>query len=222
MQVGDFRFERDGRTIEVSRRGHGRVAELNRPQPELALCLFEEHTSLDLFGSFINIGKAWRAPREMLERWGAGVHEDYLHLNWGQASKLIRLPFVSWEHDASAHLVWTNSCTWAPAGKAGFYSDEEPDDGRMVYQSPYRYTLRNGVTQEVTATYFVEQRTWRRLWAPFLFKTRFSIEVKFSGEVGEKAGSWKGGCIGCGYEINWPFESPQACLARMEKERRFE
>jgi hypothetical protein len=39
-------------------------------------------------------------------------------------------------------------------------------------------------------------------------------------EVGEEAGSWKGGVLGCGYTL-LPNETPLQCLRRMEKERKF-
>ena len=39
-------------------------------------------------------------------------------------------------------------------------------------------------------------------------------------EVGKKKGSWKGGCIGCSYDSK-PGETPEECLKRMEKERKF-
>jgi len=44
--------------------------------------------------------------------------------------------------------------------------------------------------------------------------------VKFSDEVGERTGSWKGGVIGTGSEMR-PGESPEQCLRRMERERKF-
>jgi hypothetical protein len=49
---------------------------------------------------------------------------------------------------------------------------------------------------------------------------RTSIEVGFDDEVGERTGSWKGGTIGCGYDM-LPDESAVQCLRRMERERKF-
>ena len=90
---------------------------------------------------------------------------------------------------------------------------------------PYRYILKNGTVQERTATIQVETRLWTRYWLPWRLFRR-SIVVQFNKEVGERAGSWKGGVIGCGYDMNaleqampqyWALE----CLRRMERERRF-
>jgi hypothetical protein len=83
--------------------------------------------------------------------------------------------------------------------------------------------LKNGTVQERFATVNVEEREWRPRWFKFtkLFaKVRRTIGVEFSDEVGERTGSWKGGTVGCGYDL-LPKETPLACLRRMEKERKF-
>lgn len=95
----------------------------------------------------------------------------------------------------------------------------------------YRYLLSSGEVQEVDAT-VTRRRAYhgRRWFGPvrfqrwlrsFMPKRIFdSIDVRFSAEVGERAGSWKGGCIGCSFDIR-PEESPRAALMRMQSERRF-
>jgi|GEM_PF-1925174 len=87
----------------------------------------------------------------------------------------------------------------------------------------YVYRLKNGQTQIRQATVFVERRTWRMKWWPLLpfRKFRTSIDVRFSDEVGEGTGSWKGGCTGCGYDMLFG-ETPLECLRRMERERKFD
>ena len=105
---------------------------------------------------------------------------------------------------------------------------KEPySDGRKIFRSPYTYVRKNGEVQKVEATYWVEEREWRWRafhWLPFLVgpkKIHRSISVSFSGEVGEGTGSWKGGTVGCGYDL-YPNEAPWDCLKRMEQERKFE
>lgn len=84
---------------------------------------------------------------------------------------------------------------------------------------PYKYTLRSGEVQERTATIQVETRLWTRPWLPRkLFKK--TIDVKFNDEVGERSGSWKGGVLGCGYDMK-SGETPLDTLRRMERERVF-
>lgn len=91
---------------------------------------------------------------------------------------------------------------------------------------PYRYALNSGEEQNLEATIGVEEREWR--WRSRLFKAigwpkkiSKTISVDFSVEVGEGRGSWKGGTVGCGYEM-LPNETPAECLKRMERERRFD
>jgi len=73
------------------------------------------------------------------------------------------------------------------------------------------------------ATISVEEREWRPRWFKWigLFnKIRTTIDDDFDAEVGERSGSWKGGTLGCGYEL-LPKETPLQCLRRMERERIF-
>ena len=83
---------------------------------------------------------------------------------------------------------------------------------------PYTYTLKNGTVQERTATCTIEKRKWHRKWFPFFTKTVQVIDIEFNDEVGERSGSWKGGTLGCSYEM-LPDDTIETCLRRMERER---
>lgn len=75
----------------------------------------------------------------------------------------------------------------------------------------------------VNATISVSEREWRPLglkWTSLFSKTRRSIDIEFDNEVGKNKGSWKGGVLGCGYDLKYE-ETPYECLKRMEKERQF-
>lgn len=91
-------------------------------------------------------------------------------------------------------------------------------------QYAYRYILKSGTAQNRTATVskrrHVLNRRWlhRILWPTW---TKESIHVEFSDEVGERTGSWKGGTIGCGYDLR-SGETLEQCLRRMEINRVFE
>jgi hypothetical protein len=77
--------------------------------------------------------------------------------------------------------------------------------------------------QERTATVNVEEREWRQHWLKWtgLFaNVQRTISVNFSDEVGERSGSWKGGCTGCSYQLR-ADETPEQSLRRMEAERKF-
>jgi hypothetical protein len=177
-------------------------------------------------------------------RFGFSIHATDAHLNWGRACKIINFP---WQrrylfcqflgHDG----VWRDreerARSWAPG------EGVEP----LKLEQPYHYMLDNGDVQHVTAT-VARERSWtvwtwfgesthpraaahvkrRRAWVSDFLRSvqkRFGrphnfIEVEFSAEVGSRAGSWKGGCIGCSHEMK-PGETPRHTLQRMQRERRF-
>lgn len=84
----------------------------------------------------------------------------------------------------------------------------------------YTYTLKNGEVQHRKASVTIERRTWYMRGWPWKKQIITCIDVSFDGEVGERTGSWKGGTIGCSYEM-LPNETPEQCLRRMESEREF-
>jgi hypothetical protein len=75
-------------------------------------------------------------------------------------------------------------------------------------------------------TIFIEQRllpaiaNTLKLKIDTLLPNVYLQYIEFNDEVGERTGSWKGGTLGCGYNL-LPNETPLECLRRMEKERKF-
>lgn len=145
----------------------------------------------------------WVVPDEMQcsgPQYGFIFFGDGLHLHWGKSKgrrddpmTIIAMPW-QWRHQE--HKILS-----APE------------------KHPYTYYLRSGEIQERTATIQVESRLWLRPWIPFRRLSRY-IEIEFDGEVGEESGSWKGGCIGCSYQMN-DGETALDTLRRMEREREF-
>lgn len=193
-----------------------------RFRPSFGLCLFEEGYSLNLFGFFVPLlflDRWAREPHEIMESWGVSYADKSLHLNWGSRYKIFWMP---WLREGVQHDVLREDGTWA---KRTYSWDGEPDR-RHVTSHPYRYVLRDGTVQDRTATVHVERSryVWRcvrkmPLFWP-LFAWKYYLEVQFSDEVGERSGSWKGGCVGCGYEMK-PGETALDTLRRMERERVF-
>lgn len=90
-------------------------------------------------------------------------------------------------------------------------------------QHPYTYKLRSGKIQNRIATithrrHILTWKAFRRIGWPRWIKE--SIDIEFNDEVGERTGSWKGGCIGCGYDLK-KGETLEQALRRMERERVF-
>lgn len=192
----------------------------------IALCLFGDdtddgHFSLHLFCLWVVLWKARRGPKEMMESWGFAFDSEMscLHLNWGDHCKIVHMP---WSYDHCRTEIMLNNGWFVPY--EGWSNIPEPQD-RFRVVLPYRYALQSGEVQDREATVTVERRAWCWRARPFRWfrwpsKVRTSIVVQFNDEVGEGTGSWKGGCVGCGYDL-LPGESPEACLRRME-ERKFE
>lgn len=141
-----------------------------------------------------------------------GSSEHGLWFRWGRKSKRYDWPgtvfTVSYEQQMS---------------DGQWRSVFDNDDSTYFETAPYTYILNSGEVQKRTATIskrrHVLNRTWlRRIGWPN--HIRESIEIRFDGEVGERRGSWKGGTIGCGYNL-LKGETMIEALRRMEAERKF-
>ena len=189
----------------------------------LSLCLFEEEFCLDFFGFLIALPflDAWRRePEEIMEKWGVYYFESALWFCWGNKTKAVYMPWM-YDHIRDAHQVLRADGSWVPF--VGSWERDKEPDGRKEESFPYRYVLKSGEVQNRTATVSVERREWRQKWlrwCPWFAKKSQYIEIQFSNEVGEETGSWKGGCVGCAYDM-LPGESPEQTLRRMEQERKF-
>lgn len=204
----------------------------------MSLCSFEDNWSLcvlPFFGQWFLKLPRWlphREPREILDKWGFSwswfdPDGSTIHLNWGDRSKVFFMPW-RWRHHSS-EILRTDG-TWRlqkcirllGGGKTNEYdSSHTPLPDVYVEQHPYHYLLDSGETQHVTATISVTRSEWRIIkWLPWPRKRHRYIDISFDGEVGERAGSWKGGCVGCAYEMR-PGEQPRDTLRRMQRVRRF-
>jgi len=164
----------------------------------------------------------------------------------GREKKCFHMPW-EWEWVRTSKL--RNDGTWeneTRKNRKDFYDDKKWKDIIWTDEYPYVYNLKNGEKQERIATLKVEEREWRfraLKWLPFprminksisidfsyggpiareviIEKDGFKLKQKQSGEVGERAGGWKGGTLGCSYSM-LPRETPEQTLRRMEKERIF-
>lgn len=132
--------------------------------------------------------------------YGFNFFGDGLHLHWGKQIGKRNDPFtiiaMPWQWRQRQHNILT---------KPEFHS--------------YQYRLKSGEVQDVVAEINIETRMYVRPWIPYK-KTWKYIDIEFSEEVGERRGSWKGGCLGCSYEM-LPGENALQTLRRMEAERKF-
>ena len=173
-----------------------------------------------------------------LDAWGVSFglnrHDLMLHTRWGRRLGLWEYPLVNWRHIRTE--VRRPDGSWVEAVES--WEEERPGnkalaawngkpfkkpDGRERVSYPYRYELRSGdvqnVTAEVCAKRYVRRRKWF-MWTRFAEWADYQLDITFSDEVGERSGSWKGGCIGCVWPL-LPNETMESALSRMEAERKF-
>ena len=181
---------------------------------------FKQNYSLDfcLIWGMFHITLPFKTKRKADCEWlsyGINTFEKTIMCYWGEKLKILDLPFVSYRFEY--HRVVDKQGKWID----GDNSWDNKDIHRETYN--YTYTLESGEVQHRKATCFVEERQWRRKWVPYFFPfskmIRKSIEIEFNDEVGERSGSWKGGTLGCGYDMK-KGETMEQTLRRMEKERK--
>lgn len=187
----------------------------------LALYQFEDAFALKLLCWFVTL--PWRPrtnPEPPCESWGVSVYLDTrtVHFTWGRRYWILFLP---WMMSHCRTEVMLADGTFVPEGEVGRSSVP-----RYVLRTIYSYRLESGDLQIRAATVRVERRSlcWHGIpfrWLRWPSAVKTAIWVEFADEVGERTGSWKGGVMACGWGM-LAGESPEACLRRMERERKFE
>jgi hypothetical protein len=163
--------------------------------PSYGFCLYKEDDR-GLFNSFMG-------------NWGMKTYilDMPWHWAWIRTSNLRK--DGTWEHETKGN----NKDFWEDKWKEVIWNESHP----------YTYKLNSGEIQERIATIKVAEREWRwkgLKWSSFPKMISKTINIDFNAEVGERTGSWKGGCTGCSYTI-LPGETPLQTLRRMESERKF-
>ena len=161
-------------------------------------------------------------------KWGIAIHNNTVWIYKGGKGNFKGgnkwwtwyIPFITMDWVRTSILL--NDDTWeheTKGNKKDFYKDEWKQK-----QKSWTYDYIDKYDGEIIpTTIYVDEREWRPKWLKWtsLFaKTRRTIDVHFSKECGKRKGSWKGGTLGCGYEL-LPNETPLDCLKRMEMERQF-
>lgn len=146
-------------------------------------------------------------------QWSVYASAEFdLSFRWGKRSKSFAWP---WRCHVLSYEKQLPDGSWVETHNF----DVMP----YIERYPFTYVLRNGEVQERNATvhkrrFILCRRAFRAFGWPQWVEE--SIDVEFDGEVGERSGSWKGGTIGCSYDI-LPGETLLETLRRMERERKF-
>lgn len=164
--------------------------------------------------------------------WGFNYHGDtvWIYIGGGgnfEGGKKWKTYHMPWELDwirtttllkdgREFHEVMGSLRKWV-GGEYGTHNWLQENKWKETH--PY---IDNYDNATVNATISVEEREWRprgAKWTSLFAKVRKDIQIEFDNEVGREKGSYKGGTIGCRYEMK-PNETPLECLKRMEKERK--
>lgn len=184
---------------------------------------YSEHTVLHLGLIFIDIylhvEKYMKFPTEEYG-FGFSFTDSAIHWSWKHKTKVFNYPWNyelvrRWE---KVKNTWGDDMYWIEVPQPMHYGTIAT---RKI--ADYRYVLNNGTIQNVKAIYFLNKSEYRWRWfkfLPFPRKIYTNIQIDFSDEIGERTGSWKGGTVGCSYEL-LPNETPEQALKRMESERKF-
>lgn len=209
----------------------------NRRGVGLELSHFEEHWSVVIKSpvgtAYLHVAASRSDPRDVVDTWGFAWSwesdlRDAVHFAWGGRSKVLRFPWA-WDHVRTSYLLrdgvsWGNEKELSATSNDGRRWWNHREDDRLWRETyPYTYRLKSGEVQHPQATVSVDEmeHRWRAFkWCPFPRRIRRWVTVDFDGEVGEGTGSWKGGTLGCGYDLQ-DGETPEQCLRRMERERVF-
>jgi hypothetical protein len=192
----------------------------NRPRINLDLIFF----SLTLILPFRN---KWKNECDG-PKWGLTIHNKTVWIYRGGKGNMEGgnkwwtwdIPFITKDWIRTSLLLKDGTWVHSVKGDKKSFYEEEWKEKRMSWT--YNYT--DSYDSELIPTIIhVEEREWRPKWLKWtkLFSdTRRYIEIDFLKEVGDRKGSWKGGTIGCSYDLR-KNEEPLDCLKRMEKERKF-
>ncbi|MGY9050349.1 MAG: hypothetical protein ACKVKF_25850, partial [Rhodobacterales bacterium] len=135
-----------------------------------------------------------------------------LMVHWGMSSKSFDMP---WFLHTLAYEQQMADGSWI--------SVFDPDAKPYAEAYPFTYTLKSGKIQNRIATVSKRRHVLcRRMFKMFGWPRwiKESIDIDFDGEVGERSGSWKGGTMGCSYNLR-RGETMEQALRRMGRDRKF-
>jgi hypothetical protein len=125
-------------------------------------------------------------------------------------------PWNNWRHvrhsyyDLCGKLFWDEPQhkSWAPLGTAEWRERYDEEQGKRDACPTKTFSFTDFDGEQLTAKTRIEEREWRLGTGWFKWLERFrkpiahrSLDIQFSGEVGRRKGSWKGGTVGHSIEM---------------------
>lgn len=202
--------------FEVTYRSHG-YETLN---PELHISMFGWHSMIELPWTYKDKDALWREEK----KYGVSIHSNVVFWHWGYDLKGWDIPIVSygsavrWDRYIGPEQFEDIPSNWGTHPHKTNYTGgcETPSIWTYNYTDPYDGTI-------VPCKFWVEEMEWRPKglgWTKLFAKTRRFIEVEFSAEMGPRKGTWKGGTMGCSFNM-LSGEHPTDTMLRMQREYTF-
>lgn len=143
--------------------------------------------------------------------YGAQTHDSTTDQNW-----CCTFPWKDWRHVRRSLY-----------GLSGEHFQDIPEKARYEIYKPIEdacptvtFAFADFDGEELTATTKIGEREWRRgrgwfKWLSWFYRPKISrsLDISFSGETGERKGSWKGGTMGHAIEM-LPGELHEAAFRR--------
>lgn len=167
---------------------------------------------------------------ESAREYGFFYSENSIHFHYGAMthdsktdhSKVWFIPFLNWRfarhslYDVEGNHFWTENRK-APKDWDDFFEAK-----KNVPSVSFEFDDYDG--ERITARTFIEEREWhfgegKFKWLSWFRKPmiRRSLDIEFSKETGRRKGSWKGGTIGHGIDLE-PNEFHESAFRRYCKE----
>ena len=206
--------------FEITYRNHGYESKAS----ELHISMFGWHSVFTLPWCCTDSDVLWREEK----KYGISIHSNVIFFHLGYNLKGWDIPFINYgsairwdQYIGNPEQYWYQSSKKECWRSAPYMSNYKENSGELTtwtydYTDPYDNTV-------VPCKFWVEEMEWRPKWLKWtkLFtKTKRFIEVDFSEEMGPRKDSWKGGVIGCGFNM-LSNEHPMETIRRMEKEFEF-
>lgn len=157
---------------------------------------------------------------QLIERsYGAYLFENHFNVLYGRGDANFHrdefgkeqrwscfLPWTEWRHVRHSLYGLNGELIWSGGEKHPY---DEFCEMREQVVPKVAFSLKDFDGEDIAATTFIEEREWHRgegwfKWLAWFFapKVRRSLDISFDKETGPRKGSWKGGTMGCGIDMN--------------------
>lgn len=151
--------------------------------------------------------------------WYWDVHPR--EFGWTCSDGHLSIRYGRQTHDSSTDMTWSCFLPWTQYRQVSHIVYDGTGSGYQLAGEPWdkhqavidglslvKFLIKDHDGEQITASTYIEERAWRRgeglfKWMGYIWpvKHRRSLSISFDKEVGPEKGSWKGGTLGTGIEM---------------------